>query len=861
MRSLTAKSLLLGFLLMLACARVERGRVGEPAALLPTGQHIAPAGEHITINARPVDLAISANKQWLYAKTNRGVAVFDLQRWALHQELPFGKDIGGSIHGLAVSHDGARVYATTAQRHLYEFQVNPDGRLDISRIIDLPGPAETDNSHPTGVALTRDGRTAYVCLSRNNVLAIIDLATGERRADIPVGVAPYSVLLTHNETTAYVSNWGQSPYEDQLAAKSSGSLVAIDSRGVASNGSLAVVDLNANRLMALPEVGRHPSEMALGMYEKLYVANANSDTLSVYLIRSGGFDSVITAPWDVALPGSAPSALYHDDENGLLYIANSGNNSIAMHETDKLYFRWGNDPLTLYVTDELLPTAWYPSALESDGQYLYVATTKGFGSRAEPKAPNRREVYAFLGAVSRIPLPIEDAKQLTKQAEKSARIHLLRKPPRALRRNNPIPTRDGDPTPIKHVVYIIKENRTYDQVFGDMPQSNADPSLCIFGREVTPNHHAIADRFVLLDNYYCNGVCSADGHAWATEGNVTGYLERSFGGFTRTYTFGDDPLSYSSAGFVWDHVHEAGLSFRNYGEMAYATLANDAASFNDILRDFQSGAGKLQFTNTIGIGRLNDSSCFDYPGWNMKIPDVLRADVFLRELSQYEAKGEWPRFIIVYLPQDHGSGAKPGMPTPRAHVADNDLALGRIIEGISHSRFWKETAVFVNEDDPQDGFDHVDGHRSICLVAGPYAKRGKVISAFYNQTAVLHTIARILGIRPWTQMVAIAPVMHECFTPSPDFTPYTALPNRIPLDELNPPVEKVSGIRREIAVASLSLDFQRVDAADEDTLNRIIWHSVRGEEPYPAHYAGAHGSGLGPLGLALDISDKADDDD
>jgi hypothetical protein len=422
-----------------------------------------------------------------------------------------------------------------------------------------------------------------------------------------------------------------------------------------------------------------------------------------------------------------------------------------------------------------------------------------------------------------------------------------------------VPARRGEPSVFEHVVYVIKENRTYDQVLGDLPRGRRDPRLCIFPREVTPNHHALAEQFVLLDNFYCNGVNSADGHAWATEGNVADYLEKSFGGFTRSYTWGDDPLSYSATGFLWDNVLLHGLSFRNYGEMDYAEPTRKGATWTEIYRDFQSGAPRMRFTQSVGIETLRRYTSRDYPGWNMRIPDVLRAEVFLHELRAAEREGEWPHLTIVFLPNDHTSGTSPGAPTPRAQVADNDLALGRVVEGITRSRFWRKTCIFVIEDDPQDGLDDVDGHRSLCFVISPYTRRGAVVSRFYNQTAVIHTMERIFGLPPMNQMDAMAPLMSACFTDQPDYRPYRSLPNRVPLDEMNPALASLSGRARMWARKSLALPLHRVDASDEDTLNRILWHAQKGvDAPYPAHLAGAHGRGLRRLNLVL--TGERDDD-
>ena len=416
----------------------------------------------------------------------------------------------------------------------------------------------------------------------------------------------------------------------------------------------------------------------------------------------------------------------------------------------------------------------------------------------------------------------------------------------------PVPRRLGEPSVYEHVIYVIKENRTYDQVFGDLKQGKGDPKLCVFPRDVTPNHHKLAEEFVLLDNFYCNGVLSADGHSWATEGNVTDHLERAFGGFTRSYTYGDDPLTYSSSGFLWDGVLLAGRTFRNYGELRYTDPVARGVTFTQVWKDYQAKAGKIAWKHKCGIAALDRHTAPAFPGWNMMVTDQQRVDAWLEEFRAAEKKGDWPALTMLVLPQDHCSGTQPGMPTPRAHMADNDLALGRLVEAVSASKSWKKTVVFVIEDDPQNGFDHVDGHRSLCLVASPYTKRKQVVSEFYNQTSVLHTMERILGVPSMNQMDGAAPLMTQCFTTKPDFSPYKALPAKVALDELNKPMKSMTERERHWAMKSMELDFSKPDAADEDTLNRILWHALKGTDaPYPAALAGAHGKGLKARGLRL----------
>jgi hypothetical protein len=424
-----------------------------------------------------------------------------------------------------------------------------------------------------------------------------------------------------------------------------------------------------------------------------------------------------------------------------------------------------------------------------------------------------------------------------------------------------VPLHAGEPSVFDHVVYVIKENRTYDQVLGDIGKGNSEPKLCVFNKNITPNLHALANQFVLLDNFYCNGVISADGHAWVTEGTAVDYLEKSFGGFVRSYPFsGDDPLAMASTGFIWDNVLLHGRSFRNYGEMAKTDIVTKGAGFTQIYQDWKNGTKKVALKQTIAIESLRRYSCPDYPGWNLKVPDALRLNVFMKEFEEAKAKRQWPNFITVYLPSDHTSGTSEGAPTPAAQAADNDLAVGKLVEAISHSPFWAKTCIFVIEDDPQAGFDHVDGHRSVCWVVSPYTKRGQIVSEFYNQTSVLHTMELMLGLPPMNQLDAMAPAMSDCFVNEPDLSPYTALPNRVPLDQMNPKKAALKGASLAFAQQSDAMDLTEPDKADENTFNRILWHALRGEaSPYPAEFAGAHGRGL--KSLKLKPSDDDDDDD
>ena len=346
------------------------------------------------------------------------------------------------------------------------------------------------------------------------------------------------------------------------------------------------------------------------------------------------------------------------------------------------------------------------------------------------------------------------------------------------------------------------------------------------------------------------------------QGLTSPYREKEWSNVRSTYDFGVDPLCYAGCGFIWDHLLRHGISFRNFGELDYPIKAR-GYGWARYYQDWKNKTGKSAFTCVYHLEALRRYSDLRYPGWEMDIPDQIRADVFLRALGEFERAGEMPEFMIVYLPNDHTQGGGRGVPTPRAYVADNDLAVGRVLEGLSKSRFWKDTVVFINEDDPQSGVDHVDGHRSLCLVAGPYVKRGGVVvSRFYNQSSVLHTICQIFGAPPMNQLVAVAPLMDDCFQDVPDLTPYVCVPANVPLDEIN----QASNRRRsrvEAALAPLTekLDFSRPDRFDRymEMFSRYEWSTVRGDEPFPVEYFGAHGKGLKALGLAL--APEVDEDD
>ena len=411
-----------------------------------------------------------------------------------------------------------------------------------------------------------------------------------------------------------------------------------------------------------------------------------------------------------------------------------------------------------------------------------------------------------------------------------------------------MPERVGEPSVFSHVVYIIKENRTYDQVLGDEPRGNGDPNLCIFGEQITPNQHKMVREFVLLDNTYCSGILSADGHQWADTAITTDYMEKSFAGFPRSYPGRHGRQRGGRPGLFARGLH-LGQRPRPRQDRAdlrrvrhHAQGLEGPAAQGQAARSWTTSGSSRKGTDTIriwsepAIESLRAHLDTDTVGWDMDVPDVFRAAQFIKELKAFEETGNFPNLIIICLPNDHTSGTKAGSPTPAAQVADNDLAFGQIVEAISRSRFWKETCIFAIEDDPQDGWDHVSGYRTTAYVVSPYTRRGAVVSTQYNQTSLLRTIELILGLPPMNQMDATATPMFDCFTDTPDFTPFTAVPNNVPLDQMNPEPKKVADpLLRQHALASARLPLDRIDACPEDLLNRILWHAMKGPAaPYPA---------------------------
>lgn len=851
------------------------GRSREDYLVTPVNQLLTPVGRQVELaGMRPQALALSPDGRLLVVsgKTHE-IVVLDPEKGEVRQRVELPSDAQSepapavpspnilmpdrrgqvSFTGLIFSSDGKRIYLSNVNGSIKVFAVGADGAVRPSHAMSLPAANAPRRKEeiPSGLAISNDGSRLYVCGNLSNRLLELDTATGKTLRTFEVGAAPYDVVLVGQ--TAFVSNWaGRRAQPDHLTGPAGrGTVVRVDPvRHIASEGSVSIVHLDKSQPVAEVLTGLHASALAVSPDGKHVVcANAGNDTLSVIDVATEKLlDTIWMKPKPSDLFGASPNALAFDPSGERLFVANGSQNAIGIvhfEPEDK-----GESKLL-----GLIPAGWFPGAVVYDPHRKTICAANIKGLPIGPKKYGQTGAEGFNshhyhGSVSLVPVPNDV--QLTMLSERVAK-NLRRgtiaqaalparpdQPPRA------IPHRIGEPSPIKHVVYILKENRTYDQVFGALQKGRGKRELCIFGEEVTPNQHKLVNEFVLLDNTYCAGILSADGHQWSTTAFGTDYMEKSFAGFPRSYPDGmgedeSDALAYSPAGFIWDAALAAKKTIRNYGEfMGPQVRWRDKTKKGqpDYLACYRTWKGETDeviFESKPSIETIRPFSPTAYVGWNMSVPDQYRADFILRELKEFEAKGKYPDLVIICLPNDHTSGTTRGCPTPDSCMADNDLAFGRIVEGLSHSKFWKEMAIFAIEDDPQAGWDHVSGYRTTAYCISPYAKRGEVISTQYNTTSVLRTMEQILGLRPMNQFDASATPMFDCFVDEPDFTPFKSVTNKVPLDKMNPdPKAILDAILRADALTSATLNFREIDRAPEGTLNRILWRAMKGSQiAYP----------------------------
>ncbi|MGN6242160.1 MAG: alkaline phosphatase family protein [Motilibacteraceae bacterium] len=851
------------------------GRQADGSVLVPTDQRVTPAGTSVEQSGRPLSLALAPDGRTAVNETYDGKGLFtvtDLVNHTVLQQISPPRGIGSgnvSYGGLLYSKDGKTLWAAQTA-NLLRFDVAEDGTLANPVAIPLP---RTNGRQPipASIAYAPDAQHLLVTLNGTNALAVLDTGTGEVVRSIPVGNAPRDVVVIGDR--AYVANQGgrTATASDRTNDSYGTAIVANDENGSPSTGTVSEVDPVAGTVVRTFDVGLGPSAL-LAHGTDLLVANSNSDTVSVIDTVRGTVGATINVnPLPGSPIGSSPNSLAMVDDKHLAVSLGTAN-AVAVYT----YAGAGAQA----TFQGLIPTGWYPGTVVWDGtiKQLVVAAQKGVGSlgptRTSSEGPGTatvtgHSVYSDIGEVTTVPMPKESQyRELTQQVwhDNQWTAALAQQHSQGKQRKPvAIPRRDGDPSTIKHVFLIVKENRTYDQVLGDDPRGNGDPALAQFGGKTTPNQHALAKAGPLLDNIYSSGTMSADGHQWLTQAMVDEYLTQSIGNYTRSYPYnGGDSMAYSATGFLWDNAAHHGVSAKDWGE--YTNAWTDAAgqgdphSWTQWYQNTQALEGKGgtptipadQYHASTDVPSLTKILNPSYPGFQLQIPDQYRADLFLQDLKAAEKTGDLPQLNLLTIMDDHTAGTSPSYPTPSAMVADNDLALGRIIDGISHSSFGKDSAVFVMEDDSQDGVDHVDGHRNPTFVWSPYARKGAVVHDFYTQLNVVRTIEQILGLPPMTQMDLAAEPMFAAFTDHPDFTPYTALPNEIPLDTLNSQAtaqltaastttSTADSTAPSTAAAakawsdwSAEQDFAGPDRANPAQLNRDIWYSQHGfATPYP----------------------------
>jgi YVTN family beta-propeller protein len=782
---------------------VERG------FLLPNGWTLTPAGQQVPLADLPLNIIPLADSRHALAATS-GYNAHELSLIDLADRTVVARQrVQQSWFGLALSPDGGRIWWSGGGGDvLHPYQLADRG---LTRTGD-PEPARKKESREgprhfrSGIALDPNRHVLYSLDVDGGTISALDLKTLQAIKSAPVGSRPYDVAVARNGTQLFVSDW--------------------------AGRMILVLDPEDLRTVARIAVGDHPNQIAVHPQDdRIIVACASSDCVSVIDTRRGIVTETIqTALFPRAPEGSTPDALAVAPDGKTLYVANADNNCVAVIDIAAA----GRSQVKGFI-----PTGWYPTAvaITPDGKNLLIGVGKGNQTKANPidrptiKAKSegspvetyRSRLYPYIGttlsgALSIVPIP--DDKELAKFTETVYRNcpysdKLLTDAPHP--EKTAIPTKVGEPSPIKHVLYIIKENRTYDQVFGDIERGNGDPALVMFGHEVTPNHHKLAEEFVLLDNLYCNGHVSADGHPWSTMAYNTDYIARNWA-LTYSSRAGihdddDGDLANSPSGYLWDACARAGLTYRSYGEYGRRVSQPD---------------GSIRIEGAVRglVGHM----CPDYgvsARRGVRVRDTENADTFIREFREFEEKGTLPRFMVMSLGEDHTTGTRPGTFTPRACVASNDLALGRIVEAITRSKSWPETAIFVIEDDAQNGPDHIDAHRTVGLVISPYTKRKCLDSNQYSTVSMIRTIELILGLAPLSQFDAAARPMFATFTDKADLTPYIHEEPRISLNEVNAPT--AYGADR-----SLKMDFDEYDRIDDFELNEILWRSIKGmDAPVP----------------------------
>jgi YVTN family beta-propeller protein len=857
-------------------------------------QLLTPAGKLVQLGSPVVAKAVALNPNRktktaavLTMTAGQPVVVFNTVTGAIIQRyVPtinnggnFSSNTNTSYTGITYSADGSKLLFSQDNNWVAVANVNPvSGELTPAFSVSLPSPPANPNlynsfsANPGGIAVTADNATALVALNANNTVGVIDLTTGALTSQIPVGNAPNHIVIKGK--FAYVSNEGGRPAtaSDFTNLSDGTPIVADPTDAFATTGTVSVIDLTKGTQTKTINVGLHPAGMAL-YGTLLYVANSYSDTISV--IDTGINQVVRTINVGLPIKGGAFGAGANDIAivGSTAFVTLGQSNAIAMIDLASS----APNPVLGYI-----PTAYFPTTIAYDAahQQLVVSDDKGIGAQGSIGSAHGVEAFNThqeTGVVNLIPLPTSPTQLAVMTKQVISNNHWdsanIKVGPQYANPNAPpvaIPAHIGEPSLIKHVFLIIKENRTYDQMLGDLPQGNGDPGLAVFAANV-PNQHALVQRFPLLDNIYAPSRQSADGHPWIVESGSFYSNDILSPDWIRSYPGGNsnDALTYTQQGFLWSGAEKAGLSVKMYGEWSAGyTIAQKPGGGNYSWADFYNTHLYKISNGTQGANIVPDNSDTEsaaipsvqaildphYPSFNLGIPDQYRADYYIPLLQAQDAANAVPNLTIIWLPDDHTNGTTTGNPLPNNYEADNDLALGRMVEAISNTNAWATSAVFVEEDDSQDGVDHIDGHRQPVYLISPYtvapqaAGVGKVIHTTYTQENVNRTIENILGLQPLTQFDLTASPMFDCFQNTPDTTPFTHVPANTPLN-IGPggtPIAgtgpanytmKMSPMEKAWNLASNAMTKGKegkADSVDENFLNHVIWYSATNwKRPYP----------------------------
>jgi YVTN family beta-propeller protein len=874
--------------------------------VVSSGQIITPAGTQIDLGIRVRAKAIVLNPTGNHTAavltmgtrgtTDGAVEIFDTTTGAVLQHYIYNGDPNGSYAGLEYSADGKYlVFSEGYNGYVNIATVNAQGLLQDYAQVNVPftsqfipcfpnsppgsygtpcGSPWGGESVPGSLALTRDGKSAYVVLNENNTLAKIDLTANPpvQTSQVGVGNAPHTVLISADGQTAYVSNeGGRVPTQRDFQIYSGSSEIVADPFiGAAITGTVSVVDVPTLTLKATINTGLHPTGMAFYGRNRLLVANAYSDTLSVIDTETNTVVRTIDLGLPIRVPGdrkpaygAAPNSIAVDARKGIAYVALYNANAVAVVDL-------GEEEDT--AVKGMIPVAYAPSfvVLDEAQNELIVANDKGIGTRNSFETDfgvTNYNSHQDNGTVSIVSVPNPGTLQaMTKQVFKNNHWDLAQNinsasggSPNA--RPVAIPRRIGDPSLIKHVFLIVRENRTYDQILGDVAAGNGDASLAVFGANVTPNAHALVQRFPLLDNFYDPSRQSADGHQWITEGLAPYSDDIQSPDWNRSYAGGNagDALVYQNKGFLFTEAEKAGLRVKIFGEynenntFLQPNGSTNEPSWSDFYNDalaFEAGQeSTLYYQNTVqaysSLPTVFNYTVKNFPQFDLGIPDQFRVDLWQQDFNNDLAAGTVPALSILWVMCDHTGGP----PTPAAEQADNDLAIGRMIDSISHSPIWSSSAIFIEEDDAQNGVDHVDGHRSPGYIVSPYAVQyGATDHTSYTQVNMTRTIEQILGLTPMNQFDLVASPMRTAFVqgepPEHNFKPWTHVPNQVPLDQgvtataaniTDSPAVKVlraAWLKKKQQIFAGKLT--KPDSEDPDTVNHLNWYLSTGfKRPYP----------------------------